>query len=161
MSCTMLRGLVIGLALSVAGPGCRRPPEPPPVAAAPELATVDVAPAPDAAADLSGDVVERARPKLVVAGVLPEFFPREVPLPIGTSLVDFAATETGGFIELRGAEDLRPLADRWRVALRAAGWTVVVDPDAGPWRLSKGSIAVVATLRDARPGSLVRLEVTP
>jgi hypothetical protein len=131
---------LIGLAATLATlapSGCaRREAAPPPP---PALETVDVAAQPDAHASLEADVVERrAAPPQGIAGVLPEGFPREVPVPSPSSVIDFGAGAHGGravtFELPRGVRDAE--AD-YRARLRRAGFE---SDDGGVWR--RGGLAV-------------------
>jgi hypothetical protein len=101
---------------------CSQPPAQPPAPA--ELTTEDVAAAPDASADLSGDGVPRpsSRPAAGLAGVLPSDFPTGVPLPIGGSVVDFGSGDAGSHVVLRYREPSRDLVAELRRRLTAAGY---------------------------------------
>lgn len=76
--------------------GCRRAPDPEPADASAPLPTVEVTAQPDAHATLEHEQVEIRRAESAVAGVLPEGFPRDVPLPEPSSLVDFGRGALGG-----------------------------------------------------------------
>ncbi len=103
-------------------------------AAGGELETVDVSAAPDAAASLAEDGIEqrRAEPAGGVAGALPEGFPKEVPLPTPSSLVDFAAAGSGGLsVTLEIQESAAAVESSYRRRLQAAGFASGAD---GVWR---------------------------
>lgn len=148
------RALLFGaLALAAAGCGGGRAP------AGDELDTVDVTPPPDAAASLAGDAVARpvGMPAGGISGALPADFPREVPLPSPSSLIDFGANAAETSVTL--AVDLPPeqVAETYRRQLAAAGFRP--QPD-GSWRASGRTVrfAVAAfhgaarlTVRVARP----------
>lgn len=89
-----------------------------------DLDTVDVSAKPDAQASLAGDVVAQpvGLPAGGIAGALPADFPREVPLPSPSSLVDFAASARETSVTL--AIDLPPeqVSASYRRQLAAAGF---------------------------------------
>lgn len=95
-----------------------------PERAAGELDTVDVSAKPDAQASLAGDVVAQpvGLPAGGIAGALPPDFPREVPLPSPSSLVDFASGARETSVTL--AIDLPPeqVSASYRRQLAAAGF---------------------------------------
>ena len=67
-------------------------PAPPPAAErAPELATVEVSAAPDAAYSIADDKVERRANPNAIAGALPDGFPTDIPVYLPSSLVDFTS----------------------------------------------------------------------
>ena len=67
-------------------------PAPPPAAEKPpELATVEVTAAPDAAYSIADDKVERRANPNAMAGALPDGFPPDIPVYRPSSLVDFTA----------------------------------------------------------------------
>jgi len=136
---------VSSLAALLLAAGCAR--EPQQAGAADELATVDVSAPIDAAASLAGDGVER-RPAAVasvpgVAGVLPDGFPRDLPLPTPSSLVDFDTGPHGG---VRLALDVQaaPAAAlaAYEAKLRTAGFAPAGD---GLWTRGARRVAVGVT----------------
>lgn len=136
-------------ALIVAVAACRRSEEPPKPG---ELETVDVAPSPDAEASLEGDVVERrpVAPAGGVAGALPEGFPRDVPVPTPSSLVDVG--ERTVTFEIASAPAAAEAAYRRR--LHAAGFA----PDAGgAWR--RGPRALRFVVEPIHGVARLRLEI--
>jgi hypothetical protein len=105
LACTPLAA---ALACAPTSPGGEKP-----------IETVDVAPAIDAAASFDDEPVEPPRPAGgSVAGVLPAGFPRDVPLPEPSSIVDF--DERSVTFELGGAGAEARAAYRRRLA--AAGF---------------------------------------
>jgi len=139
------RVVVFSLPALLLAPGCAR--EPRQTGTADELATVDVSAPIDAAASLAGDVVER-RPAPAgslpgVAGVLPDGFPRDLPLPTPSSLVDFDTGPHGG---VRLALDVQaaPAAAlaAYEARLRAAGFA---PSQGGLWTRGARRIAVGVT----------------
>jgi hypothetical protein len=145
--------LLVAWAVAAAGCGGDREPS------GDELDTVDVTPPPDAAASLAGDAVARpvGLPAGGVAGALPADFPRQVPLPSPSSLVDFGATAAETSVTL--AVDLPPerVTETYRRQLAAAGFRS--QPD-GSWRSDRHAVrftvapfhgAARLTVRVARP----------
>jgi len=134
---------------------CARESAPPP--AADGLETVEVAPAIDAGASLEGDVVEprRAAPAGGVAGVMPEGFPTDVPLPTPSSLVDFGPGPRGGAsVTLEVASAPAAALAAYETQLRAAGF-VEDEPDV--WIRGKRRIAVAV----APFAGVARLTIEP
>lgn len=134
-----LAALATLAALALAA-GCSRGAPPAPGAAAP-LPTVEVTEQPDAHASLAEEAVER-RPVAPsgVAGVLPDDFPRDVPLPVPSSLVDFGRGARGGpriVLEVQAA----PAAARaaYERRLRAAGFAPAAP---GLWRRGAREVSV-------------------
>jgi hypothetical protein len=128
------------LAVLAASGSCARESAAPPERG--ELETVDVAPALDAAASIAGDVVERrpVAPEGGVAGVLPEGFPRDVPLPTPSSLVDFGPGPRGGTsVTLEVAVPPAAALAACEARLRAAGFVAAGD---GVWTRGSRRVAV-------------------
>jgi hypothetical protein len=130
-----LAARVLPAALALVALACSRaaPPAGDQAAAPAPLPTVDVAERPDAHASLAEEPVEK-RPTAVggVAGVLPDDFPRDVPLPEPSSLVDFGRGALGGpriVLVVQAA----PAAARaaYEQRLRRAGFA---PETAGVWR---------------------------
>jgi hypothetical protein len=140
-----------------------RPEAPSAPPAATPLATVEVGAAPDATADLSRDTVGRAASSERMAGVLPGGFPADLPIPAGTSIVDFgtlaAASPTSSYLTLRSPQAATTLLGSLRRSLAAAGWTLAQEQ--GSWRLRKGNREVVLSVVDAHPGAEIRYAYTP
>lgn len=136
----MSGGRLVALVTLVALTGCARERAAPAVEDG--LETVDVTPAPDAAASLEGDVVERrpAAPAGGVAGVLPEGFPRDIPLPTPSSLVDFGPGPRGGTsVTLEVAASPAAALAACEARLRAAGFVAAGD---GVWTRGERRVAV-------------------
>lgn len=121
-----MKALLCVLAIAVLGCGADAAPRPDA-----ELETTDVTAQPDATASLAGDVVAapRAEGAGAVAGALPSDFPRDVPLPSPSSLVDFSSSP--GLRSLTLESPLAPEAARaeYEARLRAAGFRE--DPRGG------------------------------
>lgn len=134
---------------------CAAESAPPPAGG--ELDTVDVAPAIDAAASLEADVVERrpAAPTGGVAGVLPEGFPTDVPLPTPSSLVDFGPGPRGGAsVTLEVAAAPAAALAAYAARLRAAGF---VEQGDGVWARGPRRVAVAV----APFSGVARLTIEP
>ena len=144
-------------ALALVAAGCSRGrPEAAPGPAA--LPTEEVSEKPDAHASLADEQVEvRPAAPAGVAGILPEGFPRDVPLPEPSSLVDFGRGPRGGaqvVLEVQAA----PAAARaaYEQRLRRAGF----EPDAaGVWR--RGARAIGVEVVPFSGAARVELEILP
>lgn len=122
--------------------------------AADQLETVDVGGAIDADLSTSGD--EQARGVgSHVAGVLPGGFPRDLPLPKPSTLVDFGAADGRSFVVLRSSQAVGQLRPRWESQLSAAGWKRA----GAEW--SRNGRRVRIGVEDAAPGTRVRIEYRP
>lgn len=107
-------------------------PAPPPAAEkAPELPTVEVTAAPDAAYSTAGDVVERRANPNALAGALPDGFPADIPVYRPSSLVDFTPRPDGGAtVVFATPSDAAAVSVALQQKLRAAGWQAGT---AGTW----------------------------
>lgn len=141
-------GLAGALALAVAG--CAG--EAPERSRSDDLDTVDVGPPIDADASLEADAVERRLGPATggVAGVLPADFPRDVPLPVPSSLVDFGR----GWIELEVAGGPDGVRTAYARQLADAGFAAAED---GHWRRGARRVRVAVTGTGA--AARVRIEV--
>lgn len=150
---TLTPALGVGLAL-LALAACGRRGEEPASARRPELQTVDVGAAPDAAASLAGDVVATPPPAPGgVAGELPQGFPREVPLPAGGGLVDFGPAPGGAWVELVVAKPLAEVESAYRRRLESAGFRAD-----GGGRYTRGALRIAVTCTRRGAGTSVRIE---
>ena len=147
------RGLAVMAIATVMACAREEPKGPPP------LETVDVAPAPDAAASLANEpVAARPAPEDGFSGVLPAGFPADLPMPRPSSLVDVELGEGGRLaVVLASPASPRELASAYGRQLRSAGWQAEGPSTAGRWR--KGARSLRVELVDARPGSRLRLEL--
>lgn len=114
-----------------------------------DLATVEVTAQPDADASLAADAVATpiGMTPRGVAGALPGDFPREVPLPSPSSLVDFA--HRGGERSVTVEVDLpaEQVAETYRRQLAASGFRELPD---GRWSGHEQIVSFsTATLHDA------------
>ncbi len=145
------------LALAAA-PSCGgRPGAPSDPPADPPLETVEVGDAPDAELDTSEDVVAVRRPREDVGGVLPGGFPRDLPLPAPTTLVDFGDANGGGaWVLLASPRSAAAVSAHLAEGLPAAGWRLA---GAGPpWTAAKGGRSVRIAVTGRGAGSELRIE---
>jgi len=118
-----------------------------------ELATVDVAPAIDAAASTEQDAVATPPAAGAGVGILPGGFPREVPLPRGGSLVDYGDGAAGPWVAFVVAAPPAEVLAAYRASLERAGFR----PGAGgAWSRGSLTVAVAASARGA--GTTLRVE---
>jgi hypothetical protein len=141
------RTLVVTFAALVVVAGCGRKPAP----VGSDLRTEEVAPAPDAHADLEGDAVARPAPaQPALSGQLPAGFPRDVPLPAPASLVDFDARS----VTLEVPTPLAATRASYGRRLAAAGFA----PSAGgAW--TRGARRLVVAYEAHGDASRVRIEI--
>jgi hypothetical protein len=139
--------------------GCSPPSQPPERAPAADrrLETVDVTEQPDASASLETD---RHEPRFSaaapgrggIAGALPEGFPRDVPLPRPSSLVDFDA----GSVTLEVAGGLEGVRTAYLRQLAGAGFAA---RDGGRWQ--KGPRAIRVGFAPLTGATRVTVELVP
>ena len=130
-------------------------PSPPPTAErAPELATVEVTAAPDAAYSTADDRVERRADPNAMAGALPDGFPPDIPVYRPSSLVDFTPRAEGGFtVVFASPTAASTVAAALSQKLRAAGWQAGA---AGNW--TKAGRKLRLTVESSAAGSRFRIE---
>ncbi|HEV8239057.1 MAG TPA: hypothetical protein VGS57_06805 [Thermoanaerobaculia bacterium] len=116
-----------------------------------ELETVDVAPPPDAKVDVERDVKERRRAESF-AGVLPGNFPRGLPLPPHSSLVDQGRSSGGAWVELLVPRRLAAVRGPYLQQLAGAGWSASAN-GGDAWQLRHGSAAVQLSMRAQGPST--------
>ncbi len=151
--------IVVVLALATTSlPGCRQQPAPP---AGGELATVDVSAPIDAEASLAEDGVERRARGMFevmgVSGVLPEGFPRDIPLPVDSSLVDFADGQQGGIrLDLDVQASPEAALAAYQARLRSMGFAPV---DGGLWQ--RGPRRIVVSVSSFSGAARIRVEHVP
>lgn len=143
----------ISLAVLLAISACS--PAPPPAAErAPELPTVEVSAAPDAAYSTTGDVVERRANPNAMAGALPDGFPPDIPVHRPSSLVDFSPRPDGGAtVVFATPAPADSVVSALQQKLRAAGW------EAGPpgiW--TKAGRKLRLSVESTAAGSRFRIE---
>jgi hypothetical protein len=145
-------GLALLAALSAAV-ACA--PAPPPAAEkSPDLETVEVTAAPDAAYSTADDRVERRADPGALAGALPDGFPPDIPVYRPSSLVDFTARPEGGFaVAFASPSEVSTVASEMSRKLGAAGWQAA---KAGVW--TKAGRKLRLTVEANPAGALFRLE---
>jgi len=145
----MTSARTLGVAVLMATSACS--PAPPPSAEkAPELATVEVTAAPDAAYSTADDRVERRADPNALAGALPDGFPSDIPVYRPSSLVDFTPRPEGGFtVVFASPTAASTVAAALSQRLAAAGWQAGT---AGHWTKPgrKLRLAVESTAAGAR-----------
>jgi hypothetical protein len=115
------------------------------------LDTVDVTAKPDAQANLATDVVAAPHPDASgFAGALPPDFPKDVPLPEPSSLVDFGAH--GVTVEVQAGVAAAKAA--YVARLKANGFAPTAD---GSWR--KGARQLGVTFADASGATRIAIEI--
>ena len=141
------RIVLVGL-LAAGLAGCRAAPE---AGRDKSLETVDVTAKPDAAATVETDTVARPHPdEQSVAGALPADFPKEVPLPRPSSLVDFGARSVTFEVQRARAAASGDYLKR----LEAAGFRAGAD---GTWQ--KGARRIRVAFADASGATRVTIEI--
>ena len=151
---TQLAVLLAAIAALLAGPvACS--PSPPPAAQKPgELATVEVAAAPDAAYSIADDKVERRANPNAIAGALPDGFPPDIPVYLPSSLVDFTSRPEGGAVVVFATPaSVSTVSAALSQKLRAAGWQAA---SSGAW--SKAGRRLRLTVEPTAAGSRFRFE---
>ncbi len=138
--------------MALLGAACARQEGSPPPA--PKLDTVEVKPASDATLSTAGDRQETRR-ESGFSGVLPEDFPKDLPLYRPSTLVDFGS----GFVVLQTPDAPGAVRQKLPALLRAQGWQ---DGPGGEWRPRSGRPGVGRSVRigfeDAHPGCRIRID---
>lgn len=120
-----------------------------------EIDTVDVTPGLEV--DTSGDEQARAR-QPALSGILPTDFPRDLPLYLPASLVDYGESEAGRpTVTLLTADEISRVRRDLHAKLAAAGWESSSGA-AGTEVLKKGGARAWLVLEDGRPGTRYRYE---
>ena len=115
------------------------------------LETVEVTAQPDAAATIETDTVARPHPDdQSVAGALPADFPKDIPLPRPSSLVDFGARSVTFEVQRARAAASGDYLKR----LEAAGFRAGAD---GSWQ--KGARRIRVAFADASGATRVTIEI--
>lgn len=130
-------------------------PAPPPVAdKAPELATVEVTAAPDAAYSTAEDRVERRADPNALAGALPDGFPSDIPVYRPSSLVDFSPRPDGGAtVVFATPSEVATVSSAMSQKLRGAGWQ---PGTGGSW--TKAGRKLRLAVESTAAGSRFRIE---
>jgi len=143
------RTLVMGLALAaLAAAGC------PGTQDGKNVDTVDVA----AGLEVPTDSDPKAPPEIArLTGALPSDFPRDLPVHLPASVLDFGTGADGlrwvSLISSDGGDRVRTATE---ARLRAAGWSL--SESGGALVVRKGERRARLLLEEARPGTLMRYE---
>lgn len=118
--------------------------------------TIDVSPGVEV--DTSEDPQARARaPELV--GVLPGDFPKDLPVYLPSSLVDFGTTAEGRrSVTLLTAHSLPRVRRELLARLEKSGWSSAAGAGESMLALRKGDRRAWLKLEDSRPGTTIRFE---
>lgn len=120
----------------------------------PEIATVEVTAAPDAAYSTADDRVERRANPNAMAGALPDGFPADIPVYRPSSLIDFAPRPEGGYVVvLTSPVAASTVTSALGQKLRAAGW---LPENAGTWTKNGRKLRLV--VEGSAAGSRFRIE---
>lgn len=130
-------------------------PAPPPAAEkAPELPTVEVTAAPDAAYSIADDKVERRANPNAIAGALPDGFPTDIPIYLPSSLVDFTSRPGGGSVVVFATPaSASTVSAALSQKLRGSGWQA---GSADAW--TKAGRNLRLTVQSTAAGSQFRIE---
>ena len=141
------------LTVLVATAACS-PAPPPSIEKAPELATVEVTAAPDAAYSTAEDRVEQRANPNAMAGALPDGFPADIPVFRPSSLVDFAPRPDGGAtVVFATPAEVATVSSAMTQKLRGAGWQ---PGTAGNW--TKAGRKLRLAVESTAAGSRFRIE---
>jgi hypothetical protein len=144
---------VMAVALLLAA-ACRPSPD-----AEPKLEAVDVGPALEI--DIEGDQQAIQRPPELV-GILPEDFPKDLPLYLPASLVEFGTAADGWiYVELLSPHTLAQVESALPARLSKGGWTAAGGQLRQGRDYRKGGRRVRLAIEDAKPGTLYRFEYPP
>ena len=133
--------------------GCRRDPE-----RQPELEAVDVGPALEIATDDDPKEIERP-PELI--GILPADFPRDLPLYLPASLIEFGTADDGWvFVDLLTPHAPATVERELSKLLAERGWTSSTATS-GARQLRKGGTRARLRVENARPGTRYRYAYPP
>ena len=145
-----VRAALLALAIGLASSGCR--PQAP--AGEKPLETVEVTDQPDASANLETDQVAAKRSdEGAMAGALPADFPRDVPLPEPSSLVDF--TPHGVTVEVQSG--LADAKASYLALLKRRGFVPGSGGAGGAW--TKGARTIGVTFADASGATRITIEI--
>ncbi len=127
-----IRSLILLAMTFLAAAACA--PEKPTQDSAPVPETIDVAPSPSPST--LGDV-QAAPPRKALTGILPGDFPRELPIYLPASIIDFGKEEGRRFVVLQ-SPDAPAAVEAWlRRALKQAGFELS-GGRAGHFQVSRG-----------------------
>jgi len=121
-----------------------------------EIETIEVAPGRTSVLTTAYDEVAAQRQESF-SGVLPSDFPSQLPLYHPANLTDFGDANQGRYVLMFSPDDTTMVRQRMGVELRRTGWTLVDgDSERGTYR--RGSSSVILDIREARPGTEIRVE---
>ncbi len=148
-----MRALLLATVL-VAFAACAKRPAPE-IEKTPELATVEVSAAPDAAYSTADDQVERRASADAMAGALPDGFPADIPIYRPSSLIDFVARPEGGYrVVFTAPAAVSTVRAALGEKLRAAGWQ---QEPAGVW--TKGGRRLRLDVAESAAGTRFQIEL--
>lgn len=91
------------------------------------------------------------------SGVLPSDFPADLPLYDPSNLTDFGSDGGARYVLMFTPDAATMVRDRMQVELARSGWAQIEGDDVrGTYR--RGSHAVILDIRDANPGTEIRVE---
>lgn len=139
-----------GLALLLGGcPGGESPEEG-------GIETVEVEPAPTTVLTTLYDETAAER-RDAFTGVLPSDFPADLPLYDPSNLTDFGSDGGARYVLMFTPDAATMVRDRMQVELARSGWAQI-DGDEVRGTYRRGSRAVILDIRDANPGTEIRVE---
>lgn len=113
--------------------------------------TIDVPPALEI--PIENDEVAAPRQEGVV-GVLPETFPKSLPLHLPSSLIDFGDDGTRAWVDLQSSDPLPHVEQTLLSRARSDGWQVRAAGNG--FQLEKGGVTAELALRNGNPGTVFR-----
>jgi hypothetical protein len=121
-----------------------------------DLSTEDVGPPVDfelsTEEDVKGALVVEG-----VAGVLPDSYPRDLPLYQPSSLVDFGEGSGGSFVEFYSPSGVRDVQETLSRQLEDSGWELR-DRASSDWTVAHQDRTATIRFTDARPGTTIRVD---
>ena len=121
-----------------------------------EIEMIEVAPSRTSVLTTAYDEAAPERQE-AFSGVLPSDFPADLPLYDPSNLTDFGGEGGARFVLLFTPDAATMVRDRMRAELARSGWALIDGGgERGTWR--RGSRSVILDVRDARPGTEIRVE---
>ena len=121
-----------------------------------EIETVDVVPGRTSLLTTAYDETAPVRQE-AFSGVLPSDFPPDLPLYDPSSLIDFGDAGGARYVLLFTPDTTTMVRDRMSSELSSSGWTRI-DGNAERGTYRRGSQSVILEMRDANPGTEIRVE---
>jgi hypothetical protein len=121
-----------------------------------DLSTEEVGPPVDSELSTEEDV-KGALVVEGVAGVLPESYPRDLPLYQPSSLVDFGEGSGGSFVEFYSPSRIRDVKETLGRQLEDGGWELR-DRVSNDWPVAREGRSATIRFTDARPGTTIRVD---